>query len=187
MHPITRVMVGLGTLAVSAACTPMTPPTTTAPKLADPTYELQQISMVRAGMLLNTPEARAFMAVFREANAFRAANGLPALRVETAMIRAAGRHSQDMGTRNYMAHTSPEGTTAADRMRAAGVTFSSWGENIGYQSPPNETAASRMMAFWKTSPGHRANLLNPKFTRTGIYAYRRPSDGYMYFTQVFAD
>ena len=187
MRQFVKSSIVLGTIATSAACAPMTPPTTTAPEVSDPGYQLQQVSMVRAGMLLNTPEGRAFMTVFREANAFRAANGLPALRAETTLIRAAARHSQDMATRNYMAHTSPDGTTADSRMRAAGATFNSWGENIGYQSAPNETAATRMMEAWKASPGHRANLLNPKFTRTGIYAYRRASDGTMYFTQVFAD
>jgi uncharacterized protein YkwD len=187
MRQFVNFSVALGAIAVLAGCTPMTPPTTTAPPLGDSGYLLQQTSMVRAGLLLNTPEARAFMTVFREVNAFRVANGVPALRSETTLIRAAARHSQDMGTRNYLAHTSLDGTTAAARMRAAGATFNSWGENIGYQAPPDTTAAARMVEAWKNSPGHRANMLNPTFKRTGIYGYRRASDGYMYFTQVFAD
>jgi uncharacterized protein YkwD len=187
MRPFMKSSIALGAIATLVACAPMTPPTMTAPELGDSSYQLQQVSLVRAGMFLNSPEGRAFMAVFREVNAFRAANGLPALTAETSMIRAAARHSQDMATRNYLAHTSPDGTTADSRMRSAGATFNSWGENIGYRSPPDSTAASRMVEAWKNSPGHRANMLNPRFKRTGIYAYRRASDGYMYFTQVFAD
>ncbi len=187
MRQFVKSSIALGAIATLAACAPMSPPVTPAPALPDSGYQLQQISMVRAGMLLNSPEARAFSAIFREANAFRAANGLPALTVEAGMIRAAAGHSQDMATRNYLAHTSPDGSTPDSRMRAAGVTFSSWGENVGYQSPPDASAPTRMMEAWKNSPGHRANLLNANFKRTGIYAYRRPSDGYWYYTQVFAN
>ena len=187
MRQLVKPSIALGAIAILAACAPMGPPTATAPGVRVPGYDVQQISMVRAGMLLNTPEARAFMAVFRDVNAFRAANGLPALTAETALIRAAAQHSQDMATRNYMAHTSPDGSTPDSRMRAAGATFNSWGENVGYQSAPDTTAAARMVEAWKNSPGHRANMLNPTFKRTGIYAYRRASDGTMYFTQVFAD
>jgi len=48
-------------------------------------------------------------------------------------------------------------------MRAAGISYRTAGENIA----GNPSAAGAMRA-WMNSPGHRANILNPNFTRIGI-------------------
>lgn len=193
MRRVLTNVLGLGALAMLAGCgvnplpQPVDPNARPGMPVAPPQFEIQQRSMVDVALRLATPQVRQFMYLFREINAFRVANGVPALTSETGMIRAAGNHSRDMATRNYFSHTSLEGTSAADRMRAAGVTFTSWAENIGYQSPPEPTAAARMLEAWKNSPGHRANMLNPAFRRTGLFPYQRASDGYWYYTQVFAN
>lgn len=189
MHRFSKLPVALGALIVSAGCgtAPMGPTGEPAAEVAPPSYQLQQRNMVNYGMMLNTPEFRQISYVFREVNAMRAAAGLPALTPDSNLMRAAARHSRDMATRNYSAHNSPEGTTPDARMRAAGASFNWWAENIGLQSPPDLTAGSRMMHFWRNSDDHRKNILNPQFKRSGIYAYRRPSDGFWYYTQVFSD
>jgi len=60
------------------------------------------------------------------------------------------------------------------------------GENIYYRSMtelPNETQDQAETAFMN-SPGHRANLLQPKFTKIGVGFYRCPS-GAWWVTQMF--
>jgi hypothetical protein len=45
----------------------------------------------------------------------------------------------------------------------------------------------KAVSAWMNSTGHRANILNPDFTHTGIgiWAIPRDNKGYMYTTQVF--
>jgi uncharacterized protein YkwD len=106
----------------------------------------------------------------------------PPLAWNAELGRAALAHSQDMATRRYFAHASPEGRMPADRAIAAGYAYRRVGENIG----AGQRSAEDMVAAWVESPGHCVNLMNPAFTDMGAaYAIRggpRPS---AYWTQVF--
>lgn len=66
-------------------------------------------------------------------------------------------------------------------MKAAGITYSSAGENIaaGQSSPQN------VMDSWMNSPGHRKNILNPDFEYIGVGLARGGSYG-IYWAQEFA-
>jgi len=54
------------------------------------------------------------------------------------------------------------------------------GENVahGFESPKEN------MKAWMASPGHRKNILNPKFNRLGI-GVARDTNGHSYTVQVF--
>lgn len=100
------------------------------------------------------------------ANRERSAAGLSALTTERALTVAAQRHAADMAARNYFDHTSLDGRTPWDRIKAAldgARPFSRMGENIamGYRD------AAATCVGWMNSPGHRANILNPRFTLIG--------------------
>lgn len=152
-----------------------------------PGYQLQQLGWVEWAQMLNQPVFVQVRYIFREVNAMRAAAGIPALVLDANMTRAAARHSRDMAMNNYVAHKNQAGEEADARMRAAGVTFNFWAENISDQPPPDDTAAQRAMTFWRGSEGHRNNIVNKTFRRTGIFPYKRTSDGWWLYTQVFAD
>ncbi len=83
--------------------------------------------------------------------------------------------------RNFFAHNTPDGQTPFDRMKAAGISYSSAGENIaaGQYSPQN------VMDSWMNSPGHRKNILNPDFEYIGVGLARGGSYG-IYWAQEFA-
>jgi uncharacterized protein YkwD len=157
---------------------------------AQPRYQLQ-MSMVEYAQLLKTPLFVQVTYILKQANALRAENGLPPLKYDASLGRAAAYHTQDMAKRNYSAHTTAEGETVEDRFRKYNVTFSWSGENIANFQFPGDVAGTKSvegaMNFWKNSPGHRANILGAHFRRTGIYAVRRASDGMWYYTQTFAD
>jgi uncharacterized protein YkwD len=89
-------------------------------------------------------------------------------------------HSIDMLQRGYFAHETPEGRTPFDRMRDGGVRFTVAGENLAL-APTVTLAHQGLMG----SPGHRANILRPEFTRVGIGA--AVADGRRMFTQNFAN
>jgi uncharacterized protein YkwD len=99
-----------------------------------------------------------------------------------ALGAAAQGHSKAMAYGNYFAHQDPDGDMPADRARAAGFRGRQIGENIaaGQGSP------SKAMSGWLASPGHCANLMNPKFTQVGAaYAADARSDEDVYWTMLF--
>jgi uncharacterized protein YkwD len=97
-------------------------------------------------------------------NQIRQQQGCGPLRLDSALVEAAGKHASDMVRRHYMDHTNPDGQDPGDRMAAAGYRGSSWGENIaaGYDT------AQKVVAAWMQSDGHRKNILNCRFTTIGI-------------------
>ncbi|WP_405071242.1 CAP domain-containing protein [Kribbella sp. NBC_01510] len=97
-------------------------------------------------------------------NQIREQQGCGPLRLDSALVKAAGMQASDMVRRHYMDHTNPDGQDPGDRMAAAGYRGSSWGENIaaGYDT------AQKVVAAWMQSDGHRKNILNCRFTSIGI-------------------
>lgn len=54
-----------------------------------------------------------------------------------------------------------------------------WAENVASGQQPNQVVAA-----WMNSPGHRANILNPRYTEIGV-GFARDASGRSYFTQNF--
>lgn len=80
-----------------------------------------------------------------------------------ASVRYAGLMSKQPG--NFLSHTGPDGSTFDQRIRdAGGRDFTTMGENIAFgQRTPKEVTAA-----WIRSPGHRRNILNPRFRFVGF-------------------
>ncbi|NUR84764.1 MAG: CAP domain-containing protein [Nonomuraea sp.] len=117
--------------------------------------------------------------VVKLTNKARAGKGCDPL-VHDPKLRAAAReHSQDMAAKGYFDHTSKNGDSPGDRIRAAGFApVSTWGENIAM----GQRTAADVVRGWLNSPGHRANIMNCAFTHIGVgYAKQGPI-----WTQVFA-
>lgn len=97
-------------------------------------------------------------------NAVRKSHGLPALRVDFHLVRAARGHSADMMRRQYFAHGS-----LAPRVVAAGARGPLFGEDLAWTTG---ITATWVVDHWLASPSHRAVLLRPGFHRVGIgYAF----------------
>ena len=124
-------------------------------------------------------------------NKERTKRGVPALKSERRLVKAAGGHSRDMVRRGYFAHESPEGKDPGDRIAATGYRFSTWGENIAWGGGKAGTPAS-IVRSWMGSPGHRANILNAAFKHSGIGVAvgepdpQRSGFAAATYTQVFA-
>jgi uncharacterized protein YkwD len=106
-------------------------------------------------------------------NQARRADGVGALTENTRLDRAAVLHSQDMVSADYFDHVAPDGSTMEQRVLAAGYSPRAPGgeiaENIAAATGSAATPAATV-ASWMRSPGHRANILDPDFTRTGVGA-----------------
>jgi len=93
----------------------------------------------------------------------RATQHLQPLQMDSALTAAARAHSQDMFERGYFSHLTPEGKDPFIRMHEANIDYTTAGENLALaQTLP--IAHNGLMH----SPGHRANILNPAFTKVGI-------------------
>ena len=123
--------------------------------------------------------------MFDRHNAERASNGLGLLQIDAALVGIARSRANDMAANNYFAHTSPTGVTAFTLLSQAGYSYSMAGENIARNNYPGSQTVATAMSGFMNSPGHRANILDGRYTRVGIGAVTGAA-GMYYFAVVFA-
>ena len=108
--------------------------------------------------------------VAEEINRFRVANGVAQLQWEDGAYAKVRAWSQKMADEGRLSHSKlSDGVPAGWR---------ALGENVAYNSSLD--GAIRAL---EQSPGHRANLLNPRFTHMAVGAVE--VDGRWWVTQVF--
>ena len=129
----------------------------------------------------STPEELA-AEVVRLVNVERSKEGLSPLGTFDSLTQAAQIRAPEVGV--LFSHDRPDGTscfTALDQTGAKKGAYT-WGENI---AAGNATAAETV-AQWMNSPGHRANILNPKYTHIGVgYCYDATSTYRHNWVQMF--
>ena len=105
------------------------------------------------------------------------------LKQVAALESAALAHAQDMAAHGYLGHKGSDGSMPGDRATRANYTWSSVAENVA----AGQTTAEEVVNTWLASPGHCANLMNPRYSDTGVtYAVNPASQKGMYWVQVFA-
>jgi uncharacterized protein YkwD len=101
-------------------------------------------------------------------NQQRHARGLPSLRGNAKLQRAAHGFSARMVRERFFDHTAPDGTTFDQRIAAAGYSrFRALAENIAWGSGAQSTPL-RIVDIWMHSPGHRRNILDGTLRDIGI-------------------
>lgn len=123
-------------------------------------------------------EARVAQLINRE----RVARGKPRLSIDSRLVQAARRHSQDMADNDFFSHYGSDGSSPLDRIRAAGYSFRTASEAIagGYGSP------EQVVEAWMNSPVHRSILLGD-YTDIGVgYVYKLGSAYRHYWTADLA-
>jgi uncharacterized protein YkwD len=109
----------------------------------------------------------------QQTNAFRAANKLSSLKLDSILTRNATSYSRTLLAGNFLSHTDKSGCDMTCRFTRDGYTnASAWGENLAdlkfSERPSAEYVASYFMRAWEKSAGHRENLLTPGYSHTGI-------------------
>ncbi|GLC89141.1 CAP domain-containing protein [Lysinibacillus piscis] len=160
---------------------PSTPPkgeNVTQPKPTTPSTETPKDNTTTAPKPSTSSDVNAFeQEVVKLTNAERTKAGLAPFQTDDKLMAAAREKSLDMQSKNYFSHTSPTFGSPFDRMKALGISYKSAGENIAQgQRTPQEVVQA-----WMDSPGHRANILNAKFTHIGV-GYVKTGN---YWTQQF--
>ncbi len=117
--------------------------------------------------------------VLRLVNVERSKAGCGAVHRDSRIAEASRLHSKDMADHAYFDHTSQDGRSPWDRMRAQGYTNGS-GENIA----AGQATAAAVIKSWMGSSGHRANILACTSKAMGVGIAHGGPYG-IYWTQGF--
>ena len=102
--------------------------------------------------------------IIAKTNEKRASHGLKPLVTSSELVASARKHTSWMCRTRNLVHT----TKAV-------------GENIAM----GQRSADEAVRDWMNSSGHRANILNPRYTRIGVAAYQIGDEGTVYWCQQF--
>lgn len=111
-------------------------------------------------------------------NEERAKAGLKPLMLEKNITAAA--QVRAVETEQSFSHTRPDGRHFTTALKEAGVSYRGAGENIAW----GQKTPEQVMNGWMNSAGHRANILNEKFTSIGV-GYHQNANGVNYWGQLF--
>ena len=117
--------------------------------------------------------------ILSRVNAERAKAGCKAVVLDPRLAAAAAGHAQDMATNNYFSHTSKDGRSFVDRIKAQGYPVPR-SENIAAGQP----TVTAVMDAWMASSGHRANILDCSAVAMGAASAKGGSYG-IYWVQDF--
>ncbi len=98
------------------------------------------------------------------ANSDRQASSLGVLTTNSTLEEVARMKAEDMATRGYFSHNTPEGEEPWYWFRKAGYEYEYAGENLAI----NFSDSEEVQKAWMNSPTHRANIMNGKFAEVGI-------------------
>jgi uncharacterized protein YkwD len=119
-------------------------------------------------------------------NRSRAAAGRRSLKVDSTLTSIARWRSKDMIARDYFSHDIPGYGSVFKRMDARGYCYRIAGENIGWNTYPDDDATAAIHNMFMDSPGHRENILGRAWDVIGLGAYKG-ADGKKMWTVLFAD
>ncbi|MBP9867272.1 MAG: CAP domain-containing protein [Candidatus Pacebacteria bacterium] len=116
-------------------------------------------------------------------NEDRIASNQPALLRNSKLDTAAQLKGEDMVSKQYFSHDSPEGVTPWFWFRKVGYNFLYAGENLAI----NFTDAKDVEEAWLNSPKHRANIMNVQFREIGMATVQGFYNNYptIYIVQMF--
>jgi len=97
-------------------------------------------------------------------NQNRAMADIAELEVNPLLERAAQLKADDMASKGYFAHNTPDGKTPWYWLDEAGYKYVFAGENLAV----NFTESEDVERAWMNSRGHFLNIMNPRFTEIGI-------------------
>ena len=117
--------------------------------------------------------------VLSQTNLFRKSKGLTELMLKNELNAIAQQHSANMASgRVAFGH---DGFAKRNMMAGAAISqLHSFAENVAYGA----TSGKQVVSLWKSSPGHRQNMLgNYKYIGIGI---AKDKQGRFFYTEVFA-
>ena len=126
--------------------------------------------------------------IVQSTNRYRASKDLSEIRPNAELARAAEYFANFMASTGKYGHTADE-KRPWDRAAEHGYEACIVAENIGLESSSkplsDEALAGVFVEGWKSSQEHRANLLDPDVTQTGVAVAKSEKSGKHYAVQLF--
>jgi uncharacterized protein YkwD len=144
-------------------------------------------TLIAAGLLTWTPAAAtgwsqgaAESTLWQLMNGARSNNGMAPVQQHGTLVSLARWRSSDMLAKDYFSHTIAGcGCLVYVYYDSNGLSYQWAGENIGWNSGLDDSYSPvRVHEKFMASPGHRANVLDPRFTHGGVGA--AAADGKMF-------
>jgi uncharacterized protein YkwD len=140
------------------------------PALVEQPAELQKFPEKAWGLLDSMNEARR-------------AEGLAQLEWDPSLEEVAYARARNLVTNGYFDHYAPDGESAFSELAARGIRYRLAGENLARNNYIETRTVAAAFDGLMNSPGHRANILEPRFSSVGVAAVR---DGKMWiYVTVF--
>jgi uncharacterized protein YkwD len=116
--------------------------------------------------------------VFDQLNQERQKSGFPSLEWNDRVAEAARKHSRELAGNGKLSHQFSGEAAVPERIGATSARFTLSAENVARTDDIQDVHPALM-----NSPGHRANMLSPKYNTVGIGVVER--GGLFYVTQDF--
>lgn len=172
---------------IPAVVTEATPASTVAPAIeAPPVVPEQETTPAPSATPVPFPVASDRAAQLLDLmNEARAAESLPPLTADVTLEGVALARARSLVGLDYFAHYAPDGSSAFSELASLGVAYGLAGENLARNNYPDGRTVQVAFDGLMASPSHRANILEPRFTRAGVIATHAGSM-WLYVT-VFMD
>jgi uncharacterized protein YkwD len=101
-------------------------------------------------------------------NAERGAIDLPPLILAAELQNVADARAAALSATGQLSHTDPAGQDTVTLLDRSGIAFDWFGENLGQCETSVADIVATLHAAWMESAAHRANILDPGFSRVGV-------------------
>ncbi len=160
---------------VIATPTPVLEPAPASTVQAMPAHLDQPFEVIRA-----PDKARGLLDAMNEA---RRTQGLEPLEWGASLEEVAYARARNLVENGYFDHYAPDGESAFSELAARGIRYRLAGENLARNNYVENRTVAAAVDGLMNSPGHRANILEPRFSSVGVAAVR---DGKMWiYVTVF--
>jgi len=105
----------------------------------------------------------------------------PPLNSSKKLHDAAADHARDMVKKKFFDHRGSDGSQPKDRVLRTGYKSRLTGENIAM----GPESAEEVVEGWLDSPGHCANIMDPRFQDIGVGLASGKKRGEIYWVQTF--
>ncbi|HSX18014.1 MAG TPA: CAP domain-containing protein [Candidatus Saccharimonadales bacterium] len=123
------------------------------------------------GKVLSYATSMSIGGLLADTNVARSQNGVAGLNLNDKLDAAAQAKANDMATRNYWSHNTPEGNPPWVFVNAQGYSYQKLGENLAAGFNDEQSTING----WMASPPHRENLLDPAFSDVGFGFANNPN------------
>jgi uncharacterized protein YkwD len=125
------------------------------------------IATVAAPAIESREKAAALVDLMNEA---RRKDGLGPLVPDTGLVEVAGIRARNLVANGYFDHYGPDGSSAFSELAVHGIRYRLAGENLARNNYPENRTVQSAFDGLMASPGHRANILEPRFASVGVVA-----------------